>query len=191
MPKDTLCVWIFHLILIVIGWHIFRFKWILQLRMINFSCESILCCSGHTRLKKWQSFMNCSTITLLARSDFNYCHIPLPWPSSLKLARAQQPQQRHESMCTDDCFSSFPRLYSVQKHIGGVAVASWHFLRGLHFIIEFVSYTHTHANLYLMCCGLCSCLVSEVIKPGIFSRQNGRRCGAQMIFEKQGLISTV
>lgn len=98
--------------------------------------------------------MNCITTALLARSKFNYYHIALSWPSSLKLARAQQPSHNTAmKACVQMTVLALFHicLYSLQKHIGGVAVASWHFLRGLHFITEYVSYTHTHMQIYISC----------------------------------------
>lgn len=77
-------------------------------------------------------------------------------------------------------------LHSIQTHAGGVAVVSWHFPRGLHFIIENVSYTQTHTCRFVACAlqltsvfWICEALkwLSQVVWPLIAPDKMGGEVG--------------
>lgn len=77
------------------------------------------------------------------------------WPASLKIDRAQQPSHNtgmKASVLMPVLALFHMDLLSVQTHVGGVAVVSWHFPRVLHFIIEYVSYARTHTHKKTISC---------------------------------------
>lgn len=141
------------------------------------------CSSG----QEWIWFLQC--LPLLKRN----------WPALLKLAKAQQPSHSPgmEAWVLMPVLALFHMcLHSIQTHAGGVAVVSWHFPRGLHFIIEkCVICANTHMQMHSSCIVAYVHILNlqsfEVTKPGGLatncSRRSGR-WGGPVCFSKENTL---